>query len=316
MSDTDRVVLLRPFHPRDYRDNEDGFVGVPGVLMEQRLDHATDGRWSVIDSEMRIGDDDLAVRLMIELPGLGCRPGFGGSRIGSGMDVSNALKSARTTAVRNAANGFGSGRELWPEAAGEHWLYWLGLVADADHQADNLRMAVKLLVATIDWVRSSDASAEHNRAWRGHYPRIHRALSEYDLDLSGLSTPPTAAQAAHADPPRQTREERPRDDQRDERSRESSGGGNYRWMREAQRASNCLGCGEKIARGAPQLYAPDEQGAYCPICTNDARTAPLPPPDDPDRQLDRAVAADRDPRDDSGPDPFDGADDYPDDEGN
>ena len=159
----------------------------------------------------------------------------------------------------------------------------------------------------------------HNVRGHAHTRAFNRAVSNLvgfgEVSFDEMPSDEQRQARRGDEPPRQTREERPRDDQRDERSRESSGGGNYRWMREAQRASNCLGCGEKIARGAPQLYAPDEQGAYCPICTNDARTAPLSPPDDPDRDMDRAVAADRDPRDDSGPDPFDGADDYPYDEG-
>ena len=114
--------------------------------------------------------------------------------------------------------------------------------------------------------------------------------------------------------------ERPRDErQKRSRGNEDAGSGSYRWMREARFDSKCARCGGPIYEGEPQLFDTETRAVWCKGCvTRPGREAvPLPPDDDDsDRDMDRAVAADRDPRDDSGPDPFDGADDYPDDEGN
>lgn len=181
MDSVDRAVLLRPLHPDSYGYSQQDLVVGGSALLEQRLDQATGGQW-----ELAVEWDEPQVRtpqgkkpyivhacsVVLTLPGLPPKPGYGSADQFAVHQIHNSRKTALSYAIRSAANRFGVGRELWPDVAGEHWLYWISLLTTEAQLAE----ACELLDATAAWLKSSQASSDHRDAWRFHMPRVRRAL--------------------------------------------------------------------------------------------------------------------------------------------
>jgi hypothetical protein len=202
MSDVDRAVLLRPLHPDSYGYSEDGLVVAGAAVVEQRLDQATGGQWQLdVTWDEPQGRTSAkgkpyfvhACTAVLTLPGLPPKPGYGSSDQYAMHAVHNSRKAALSYAIRSAANRFGVGRELWPDAAGEHWLYWLSLLTTEAQLSE----AAELLDATAAWLTSRQADAKHKAAWRFHMPRVRTAM----ITLIGGDLPEPDARPAYDDAP-------------------------------------------------------------------------------------------------------------------
>jgi hypothetical protein len=178
------VLLLRPFHPDSYTYSQDGLVVGGAAVVEQRLEQATAGQWSFDSVEFdkpweRVSGNKkpfmtIACRIMLNLPGLPPRPGYGSHDMYAVHSLHDAQKAALSYAIRSAANRFGVARELWPDCAGEHWIYWLSLLSAPEQEAD----ATDLLKATLAWIGSPAASEKHQNAWAFHFPRVLAAMHD------------------------------------------------------------------------------------------------------------------------------------------
>lgn len=178
---TDRALLLQPFHPASYEYDDRGNVYISGLVIEQRLDRATNGLWTL--SSIQVADRpisasggkavcDVTCSLWLDLPSLGTRPGYGQMTLYGGADWADAAKGATTAAIRSAANRFGVGREIWPLLTADHWLHWLSMVT----RADQAETAQRLLKATFAWLGCRSASRDHKDAWNECHEEVQGAV--------------------------------------------------------------------------------------------------------------------------------------------
>lgn len=207
MADTNRAALLEPFHPNAYEYDPNRRLYIAGTVIEQRLDQATSGRWTISEARLvdrksyatqRDGTEavcEVVCELWLELPDLGQRPGCGQMTLWPKADYADAAKGATTAALRSAANRFGVGREIWPDLAAAHWLHWLGLLTTADQCA----AAAWVLKALSRWLGSDDASREHKDAWRHCMEEVVETLEEAKARVGAAPARPRDADEPPAD---------------------------------------------------------------------------------------------------------------------
>lgn len=252
----DSRVLLRPFDPSLYEYDANGYVYVPGRLVQQRLTSACETDWGIVSAEWSqfkmpaSSSGKLCLGLEVTLA---LRIGDGGPYLGSGQgnwyegtDRDTVKRGALTAAIRSAASFAGVGLELYAESAIDHWIDWLDMF---DGAPEAVWLDAKALLSRVEkWRDGPRASHDHKEVWKQG--------AGYVLDRIKHGIDPTVAWS-RADAPEIEVSASPRDTDQDERPRQQ-GGGN-RDLKEV------VVTGDGINWNGPEPLAPGRKGKcfYC-----------------------------------------------------
>lgn len=123
-------ALREKFPAADHRSDERGFTYIEIQTMQERLDEATEGRWTLEVTRSNLTAvpgmtygrrkaqaliADVAVSVTIYIKGSGTALTRAGVGADVGDDPDKVIKTALANAIKKALNAFGVGRYLWNE---------------------------------------------------------------------------------------------------------------------------------------------------------------------------------------------------------